>query len=94
MDERIKNSWNNNTDEYYQSTIPFYEEIIKNPERAFPIAVYPLIKKYIGDLKGKKICVPSSGDNIAAYKDDLKLYALLLDSQPKPSEVVEWEMKK
>ena len=65
--ETIKNRWNNNSDEYYQSDIPVYKEIIKNPERAFPIAVYPLIKKYIGDLHGKKVCVPSSGDNVAVF---------------------------
>ena len=67
MNEKIKNSWNNNTNEYYQSSIPFCKEITGNPERAFPVAVYPLIQKYLGDLKGKRVCVPSSGDNIAAF---------------------------
>jgi SAM-dependent methyltransferase len=67
MNDAIKKHWNSNTEEYYQSDIPVYEEIIKNPERAFPIAVYPLIKKYMGDLRGKKVCVPSSGDNVAVF---------------------------
>lgn len=66
MNNKIMEIWNSNSDEYYQSDIPIYEEIIKKPERAFPIAVYPLIKKYLGDLCGKKVCVPSSGDNVAA----------------------------
>jgi ubiquinone/menaquinone biosynthesis C-methylase UbiE len=67
MNEKILASWNSNSEEYYQSDLPVYEEIIKNPIRAFPIAVYPLIKKYIGDLRGKKVCVPSSGDNAAVF---------------------------
>jgi len=33
-------------------------------------------------------------DTFEGYKEDLKLYALLLASQPKPSEVVEWDSKK
>ena len=33
-------------------------------------------------------------DTFERYKDDLKLYALLLASQPKPTEIVEWETKK
>ena len=45
----------------------YYEEIKKNPERAFPIAVYSLLKKYVGDLRGKKVLVPSSGDNVGAF---------------------------
>jgi SAM-dependent methyltransferase len=67
MSEAIKNEWNNRSDGYFQETTDDYDRIIANPERAFPVAVYPLIKKYIGDLHGKKICVPSSGDNIAAF---------------------------
>jgi SAM-dependent methyltransferase len=44
-----------------------YDVILEHPERAFPAAVYPLIQKYIGNLRGKKVCVPSSGDNLAAF---------------------------
>ena len=67
MTNIAKDNWNSKSDEYYKSDIPIYEEIIKNPERAFPVAVYPLIKKYLGDLHGKKVCVPSSGDNVAVF---------------------------
>ncbi|MCL2775015.1 MAG: class I SAM-dependent methyltransferase [Oscillospiraceae bacterium] len=72
----IKDLWNsmaidNGTDGYYRPNDSGRQKdldiIINNPEKAFPIIVYPLIKKYIGDLNGKKICVPSSGDNKAAY---------------------------
>jgi len=76
MSETIKEHWNRNASEesdweYYKPGNPNrledLETIIRNPEKAFPTVVYPLIKKYIGDLKNKKICVPSSGDNKAAY---------------------------
>jgi len=76
MKENIKDYWNstasaNSTWCYYQPNNPLrhrhVEEIIKNPKLAFPVAMYPLIEKYIGSLQGKKICVPSSGDNIAVF---------------------------
>ena len=67
MSEKIKDQWNDRSDDYYKESSDSYDKIIENPERAFPIAVYPLIQKYIGNLRGKKVCVPSSGDNIAAF---------------------------
>jgi len=44
-----------------------YERIAVNPEKAFPITVFPLVQKYAGELRGKKVLVPSSGDNVAAF---------------------------
>jgi len=67
MTSVAKNNWNSRSAEHYKKDIPFYEEVIKNPERAFPVMLFPLIKKYLGDLSGKKVCIPSSGDNIAAF---------------------------
>jgi len=67
MSEIIKTNWNNKSDEYFSKDLDCYDAIIQNPEKAFPAAVYPLIKKYIGDLHGKKVLVPSSGDNIGAF---------------------------
>ncbi len=67
MNNIVKEHWNSCSDVYYNSGMGDYDKIIDNPERAFPIALYPVIKKYIGDLRGKKVCVPSSGDNIAAF---------------------------
>lgn len=43
------------------------KELINSPERAFHPTVYQLINKYIPDLKGKKILLPSSGDNHASF---------------------------
>jgi len=68
MDNKIKDFWNSMTSgEFSQKDMDWYNRVIEAPERAFPIAVYPLIKKYIGDLKGKKVLVPSSGDNTAVF---------------------------
>ncbi|MCL2665836.1 MAG: class I SAM-dependent methyltransferase [Defluviitaleaceae bacterium] len=74
--DAIKNYWNKTASAetgwaYYHPNSPERFEdaalIAQNPERAFPAAVYPLIKKYMGNLNGKKVCVPSSGDNKAAF---------------------------
>jgi SAM-dependent methyltransferase len=76
MNEEIKNYWNKTASEktdwdHYHPNSPSRLEdtrqISKDPEKAFPTAVRPLIKKYMGDLKDKKVCVPSSGDNKAAF---------------------------
>ena len=69
MHNPIKDHWNNDSDRYFKSfeDIKSYEAVKKNPEIALPIAVYPIIKKYVGDLRGKKVLVPSSGDNVGAF---------------------------
>jgi len=51
MTNIAKDNWNSRSTEYYQSDILIYEEIIKAPERAFPVSLFPLIRKYIGDLR-------------------------------------------
>ena len=67
MNEITKTKWNNRSDKYFQDSMKDYQMIMENPGRAFPVAVLPLLKKYIGDLHGKKVCVPSSGDNVAVF---------------------------
>jgi ubiquinone/menaquinone biosynthesis C-methylase UbiE len=62
-----RDNWNNRSSEHYESDLSVYEEIIVDPEKAFPITVLPLIRKYIGNLRDKKVLVPSSGDNVAAF---------------------------
>lgn len=65
-----KESWNKTSDsQWYQSlrTEERIRALIKNPERAFHPAVYELIQRYIPELKGKKVLLPSSGDNHAAF---------------------------
>ncbi|MDR2570515.1 MAG: class I SAM-dependent methyltransferase [Oscillospiraceae bacterium] len=67
MTNKAKENWNNRSAEHYQSDIIIYEEVIKCPEKAFPVELIPLLKKYVGSFRGLKICVPSSGDNVAAF---------------------------
>lgn len=68
--KEVKDGWNRTADsEWYKSlrTDEKIEELINNPMSAFHPAVYDLISKYIPDLKSKKILLPSSGDNHAAF---------------------------
>ena len=68
--KRVKDSWNETSDsDWYQSlrTDEKIAELIKEPVNAFHPEVYSLIKKYIPDLHGKTVLLPSSGDNHAAF---------------------------
>lgn len=73
MEERLKqirDSWNERADSaWYQSlrTDDKIEELVKEPANAFHPGLYQLIRKYIPDLRGKKVLLPSSGDNHAAF---------------------------
>lgn len=67
---QIKESWNKTSDsQWYQSlrTEEKIKALVESPKRAFHPAVYDLIQKYIPELKGKKVLLPSSGDNHAAF---------------------------
>ncbi|BCN31660.1 class I SAM-dependent methyltransferase [Anaeromicropila herbilytica] len=66
---QVKDSWNETANsDWYQSlrTDEKIAELVKNPAIAFHPAVYNLIHKYIPNLKGKRVLLPSSGDNHAA----------------------------
>lgn len=69
--KEVKDSWNQTSDsDWYQSlrTEEKIKELIKEPIGAFHPGVYRLIKKYIPDLHDKKVLLPSSGDNHAAFQ--------------------------
>jgi len=68
--KQVKESWNKTSDsEWYNSlrTDAKIAELINDPKSAFHPAVFELINKYIPDMKGKKLLLPSSGDNHAAF---------------------------
>lgn len=68
--KQVKDSWNETADsDWYQSlrTDEKIEKLIKEPASAFHPAVYHLINKYLPDVRGKKVLLPSSGDNHAAF---------------------------
>ena len=67
MKNPIKNYWDNCANKWYAKNKPNHEAVKENPQLGFPAAVYPLIRKYLGDLNNKKVLVPSSGDNVAAF---------------------------
>ncbi|TMV45966.1 methyltransferase domain-containing protein [Paenibacillus mesophilus] len=65
----IKNAWNSWSDKWYDKygTADRIGRIMNNPETAFHQTTFSLISKYYPDLKGKKVCVPASGDNHAVF---------------------------
>lgn len=68
--DRIKAYWNEVSDSEWYRSLRSEEAIARlkaGPESAFHPEVYALIRKYLPDLKGKRILVPSSGDNHAAF---------------------------
>jgi len=68
--KQVKDNWNKTADSNWYQSLRTDEKIaglVKDPANAFHPAVYDLIKKYIPDLRGKKVLLPSSGDNHAAF---------------------------
>lgn len=66
----VKNHWNETSDSLWYKSLRTDEKIkkiIEDPQSAFHPTTYATIKKYIPDLKGKRILLPSSGDNHAAF---------------------------
>lgn len=68
--KEVKNHWNNVSDSDWYMSLRTDEKILRlqeNPALAFHPAVFELIKKYVGEVSGKYILLPSSGDNHAAF---------------------------
>ncbi len=69
-EKEVKEYWNAVSDsEWYRSlrTEERLGRVKENPKTAFYPGVLELMAKYIGDFRGKKILLPSSGDNHAAF---------------------------
>ena len=67
---RIKAYWNETSDSEWYRSLRNDEKISRlkeKPESAFHPAVNEMIRKYLPDLEGKHILLPSSGDNHAAF---------------------------
>ncbi|MCL2461333.1 MAG: methyltransferase domain-containing protein, partial [Defluviitaleaceae bacterium] len=72
ISDKNKSSWNGGAARY--SALCHSEEAMKrllgNPANAFHHTTWEMLTKYVPDfpdLSGKKICVPSSGDNMAVF---------------------------
>ncbi|QHW29886.1 class I SAM-dependent methyltransferase [Paenibacillus rhizovicinus] len=65
----VKNQWNEWSETWYRvkRTEEVIAKLIAKPESAFPPATFEMIKQALPDLRGKRICVPSSGDNHAVF---------------------------
>lgn len=68
--KQVKDSWNKTADSEWYKSLRAEEkiaELVDNPKSAFHPDVYGLISKFIPDMENKKILLPSSGDNHAAF---------------------------
>lgn len=68
--KQVQDSWNETADsDWYQSlrTDDVIMGLVNDPSSAFHPVVYDLINGYLPDLRDKKILLPSSGDNHAAF---------------------------
>jgi SAM-dependent methyltransferase len=65
----IKSAWNHWSDTWYVEyrTDEKISKIIKHPESAFHHTTHSIINMAIPNLRGKRVCVPSSGDNHAVF---------------------------
>lgn len=66
---RIKDAWNewSDTDFAKYRSDERISRLIANPESAFHHTTFSMIKDLFPNLQGKRICVPSSGDNHAVF---------------------------
>ena len=70
MENEVKGYWNEISDSEWYKSLRTEERLAalrKDPKTAFYPEVLAMMKKYIGDFRGKKILLPSSGDNHAAF---------------------------
>ncbi len=68
--DRIKAYWNETADsEWYRSlrTVEVIARLKERPWSAFHPAVFEMIKKHLPDTEGRRVLLPSSGDNHAAF---------------------------
>lgn len=69
MSNKNKKSWNEGAAAYtaFNHSEKMMHHIFTKPENAFHHTTWDMIGKYLSDLRGKRICVPSSGDNYAVF---------------------------
>ncbi|GHU81868.1 hypothetical protein FACS1894191_8780 [Clostridia bacterium] len=68
MNEATRKDWDDYSDKYFaKANRDDYDIIAIAPERAFPAEVWGMLRAAFPDLRGKRVLVPSSGDNFAAF---------------------------
>jgi len=69
VSNKNRTSWNEGAAKYSElsHSKKMMARIAEDPANAFHHTTWELIRQYVPDLRGKKICVPSSGDNHAVF---------------------------
>lgn len=67
--EKNKKDWNSYSEKWsaYNHSEKILRPILNDPSKAFHKKTWEIIQKYIPDMRGKRVCVPSSGDNHAVF---------------------------
>ena len=67
--EKNRLDWNEYAEKWskYNHQEQRLRPIFENPAKAFHQTTWEIMQKHIPDLKGKRVCVPSSGDNHAVF---------------------------
>lgn len=64
---KTADSWNRCSNEWYEDIEKYIEQIIQQPDIAFPSPINEMLRDIFPSFEGLNICVPSSGDNTAVY---------------------------
>ncbi len=67
MNDGVENWWNNRSDEYNGGICNQLERLKKGPAWAFSPIIWDMICGAFLNLRGKRVLVPSSGDNFAVF---------------------------
>ena len=67
--EKNKKDWNNYSEKWaaFNHSEKILRPVLNDLSKAFHRKTWEIIQKYIPDLTGKRVCVPSSGDNLAVF---------------------------
>ena len=67
MVEKNRRDWEGYSERYmaFNLSDSVLERLKARPESAFASAVWAMLREYLPELEGKRVCVPSSGDNHA-----------------------------
>ena len=67
--EKNRKDWNSYSEKWsaFNHSEKILRPVLDDPAKAFHKKTWELIQRYLPDLKGKRVCVPSSGDNLAVF---------------------------
>lgn len=67
--EKNRESWNKGSERYFHfnNSQDYIRTLIADPSRAFLGVTWRLLRERFPDFMGKRVCVPSSGDNHAVF---------------------------